>query len=141
MFWIILEHSKLICLQNLSKLNLNSQGVRNRETTDRQQTTDRQSALSLPEIGHTEYGRSENADSYAEPAYDRLHIKTNVSFTKVTLMFCFGLRATFLPHWALSCNFSSAENLASLSLQDGATKWLYYQSASQPTSQPPDRLH
>ena len=56
MFWIILEHSKLICQQNLSKLNLNTQGVRNRETTDNRQT-----ALSIPGIGHTEYDRSENS--------------------------------------------------------------------------------
>ena len=38
-----------------------------------------------------------------------------------------------LPHSALSCNFSSAENLARFSLQDRATKWHYYQSASHRT--------
>jgi hypothetical protein len=37
-----------------------------------------------------------------------------------------------LPHSALSWNFSLSENLANLSLQDGATKWHYNQSASQP---------
>ena len=36
-----------------------------------------------------------------------------------------------LPHWALSCNFSSAENLASLRLQDRANMWHYY-LANQP---------
>jgi hypothetical protein len=30
-----------------------------------------------------------------------------------------------LPHSALSSNFILAENLANLSLQDGATKWYY----------------
>ena len=35
---------------------------------------------------------------------------------------------TFLPRSALSWNFSLAENLASLSLQDRATKWYYYQA-------------
>ena len=33
-----------------------------------------------------------------------------------------------LPHSALSWNFSPAENLANLSLQDGATTWHYYWS-------------
>ena len=49
-----------------------------------------------------------------------------------------------LPHLAISWNFILAENLASLSLQDGATKWNYYpqdptrQPASQPSSYPVD---
>ena len=50
------------------------------------------------------------------------------------------MKKTFiLPHSALSWNFSPAENLANLSLQDGATKWHYCHQdpTSQPASQPP----
>ena len=43
-----------------------------------------------------------------------------------------------LPHSALSWNFSWAENLESLSLQDGAMKWHYF--LKEPTSQPPGLL-
>ena len=32
------------------------------------------------------------ANSYVEPTYVRLRIKTDISFTKMTLVFCFGLR-------------------------------------------------
>jgi hypothetical protein len=42
-----------------------------------------------------------------------------------------------LPHSALSWRISSAKNLASLSLQDRATKWHYYQ-ANPP--HPPNKL-
>ena len=35
------------------------------------------------------------ANSYAEPAYARPRLKTDLSFTKVTLVFCVGLRPTF----------------------------------------------
>jgi hypothetical protein len=43
-----------------------------------------------------------------------------------------------LPHSAPSWNFSLAENLANLSLKDGATKWHYNHQdpASQPANQP-----
>ena len=45
-----------------------------------------------------------------------------------------------LPHSDPSCNFSLAENLASLSLQDGATKWYYFQTKpyTRPTNRPAD---
>ena len=46
------------------------------------------------------------------------------------------IMSEFLPHLALSWNLSTAEDLASLSLQDGATKWHYYQSATHPPNQP-----
>ena len=38
---------------------------------------------------------SKIANSYAEPAYARPRIKTDLSYTKVTLVFCVGLRPTF----------------------------------------------
>jgi hypothetical protein len=40
----------------------------------------------------------------------------------------FWLSFELFPQSALSWNFSLAENLASLSLQDRATKWYYYQA-------------
>ena len=45
-----------------------------------------------------------------------------------------------LPHSALSSDFSLAENLASLSLQDGATEWLYYPNSYPPTHPPAAKL-
>ena len=42
--------------------------------------------------------------------------------------------SVILPHLALSCNFSSAENLASLSLQDGATNFYYCQNPNSTNS-------
>ena len=43
---------------------------------------------------------------------------------------------SILPHLALSCYLSLAEDLKSLSLQDGATKWYDYWAMDHP----PDRL-
>ena len=47
--------------------------------------------------------------------------------------------ATLGPIWKIS---SSAENLASLSLQDGATKWLYFlaEPPTHPSIHPPDQI-
>ena len=47
----------------------------------------------------------------------------------------------FLPHSSLSWNFSLAENLESLSFQDGLRSGIIIgRRASQPASQPPSRL-
>ena len=60
----------------------------------------------------------------------RMNIAEKVEENKVTL---------FLPHWAPSWILSLAENLASSSLQDGATEWHYSGTGTTypPSTHPP----
>ena len=61
--------------------------------------------------------------------------ETNTSSDYISSPEFFFILSRILSHSALSCNFSLAEILASLSLQDGVTKWYYF--PKEPATHPP----
>ena len=62
-----------------------------------------------------------------------------VAVTSMIYFICHNDYNCLLPHSAPSWILSWAVNLASFSLQDGATEWYYNHWLGQPASQPPGR--